>query len=158
MTRTITVAPVRKTIRVKASPSRAFEVFTQGMSRWWPLTHTILKVEPKDHILEPRVGGRWYQQGVDGSECDTGKVLVWEPPLKLVLAWQITPQWQYDPDLITEVEVRFSDEGDGMTRVDLEHRNLDRVGENAEAIRAAVDAPGGWSAILESFRSALGTN
>jgi len=158
MSRTITIAPVRKTIRVKASPSRAFEVFTQGMSRWWPPTHTILKVEPEDYILEPRVGGRWFQRGIDGSECDTGKVLVWEPPSKLVLAWQITPQWQYDPSLITEVEVRFSDEGGGFTRVDLEHRNLDRVGENAEAIRAAVDAPGGWSAILESFRSAVGAN
>jgi uncharacterized protein YndB with AHSA1/START domain len=153
MNRTIAVAPVRKTIRVQASPARAFQVFTQGMSRWWPPSHTILKVEPKDYVLEPRVGGRWYQTGVDGSECDTGKVLVWEPPAKLVLAWQITPEWQYDPNLITEVEVRFTDEGEGVTRVDLEHRNLDRVGEAAEAIRSAVDAPGGWTAILESFRS-----
>lgn len=155
MNRTIAVAPVRKTIRVKASPARAFQVFTQGMSRWWPPTHTLLKAQPKDYILEPRVGGRWYQTGIDGSECDSGKVLVWEPPEKLVLAWQITPEWQYDPNLITEVEVRFTDEGDGMTRVDLEHRNLDRVGENAEVIRAAVDAPGGWTSILESFRSVV---
>ncbi len=152
MSRTITIAPVRKTIRVSASPARAFEIFTAGMSRWWPPTHTILKVAPKDYILEPRVGGRWYQVGIDGSECETGKVLVWEPPGRLVLAWQITPEWTFDPDLITEVELRFVAEGDGSTRVELEHRNLERVGENAETIRAAVDAPGGWTAILESYK------
>src|SRR5439155_20279150 len=97
--------------------------------------------------------GRWYQTGIDGSECDTGKVVVWEPPTRLVLAWQITPEWTFDPDLITEVELRFTAEGEGVTRVELEHRNLERVGENPEATRTAVDSPGGWTAILESFKA-----
>jgi uncharacterized protein YndB with AHSA1/START domain len=152
MSRTISVAPVRKTIRVNASPARAFEVFTTGMSRWWPATHTILKVAPKEHIIEPRAGGRWYQIGVDGSECDNGKVLAWEPPHRLLLAWQIDANWQFDSKLITEVEVLFLEEGTNSTRVELEHRNIERMGEKAETVRASVDSAGGWSAILESFR------
>ncbi len=154
MSRTITVAPVRKSVHVKADAARAFEVFTAGMSRWWPATHSILKVAPKEHVLEPRVGGRWYQVGVDGSVCENGKVLVFEPPHRLVLAWQINAQWQFDPDLLTEVEVRFIEESAGSTRVELEHRHLERMGEKAEAVRASVDAPGGWGAILESFKQA----
>ena len=151
MTRTISVAPVRKNVHVNAKPARAFEVFTSRMTSWWPPTHTILKVALKEHVLEPRVGGRWYQVGVDGSVCENGKVLAWEPPERLLLAWQINADWTYDPDLITEVEVRFIPEGDG-TRVELEHRYLERMGEKGETARAMVDAPGGWGAILEAFR------
>jgi uncharacterized protein YndB with AHSA1/START domain len=152
MTRTISVAPVRKAVRVKASPAQAFEVFTKRMSSWWPPTHSILKVAPKEHVLEPRVGGRWYQVGIDGSVCDNGKVLAWEPPGRLLLAWQINAEWAFDPDLITEVEVLFIADGEA-TRVELEHRLLERMGEKAESARAAVDAPGGWGAILESFKT-----
>jgi uncharacterized protein YndB with AHSA1/START domain len=152
MTRMISVAPVRKTVTVEASQNHAFEVFTAGITRWWPATHTILKVAPREHVIEPRAGGRWYQIGVDGSECDNGKVLIWEPPSRLVLVWQINADWQFDPDLHTEVEVRFTPEGQ-RTRVDLEHRNIERVGERAEAVRTAVDGPGGWTAILESYRA-----
>lgn len=153
MTRMINIAPVRKSVTVQASPARAFEVFTAGMSRWWPATHTILKVTPIKHIVEPRVGGRWYQIGVDGSECDNGKVLIWEPPSRLVLVWQINADWQFDPNLHTEVELRFTPEAEGVTRVDLEHRQLERMGEKAEAVRASVDSAGGWGAILESYRA-----
>ena len=153
MTRMINIAPVRKSVTVQASPARAFEVFTAGMSRWWPATHTILKVAPREHIVEPRVGGRWYQIGVDGSECDNGKVLIWEPPSRLVLVWQINADWQFDPNLHTEVELRFTPEAEGVTRVDLEHRQLERMGEKAEAVRASVDSTGGWGAILESYRA-----
>jgi uncharacterized protein YndB with AHSA1/START domain len=149
----ITVAPVRKTVTVEASPARAFEVFTAGMSRWWPATHTILKATPVDHIVEPRVGGRWYQVGDDGSVCDNGKVLVWEPPSRLVLIWQLNSEWQFDPNLHTEVELRFTQLSEGTTRVDLEHRNLERIGEKAEAVRTSIDSAGGWSAILESYRA-----
>jgi uncharacterized protein YndB with AHSA1/START domain len=154
MTKMITVAPVRKTVTVQASPARAFEVFTAGMSRWWPATHSLVKAAPVEHIVEPRVGGRWYQVGADGSECDNGKVLIWEPPARLVLVWQLNSGWQFDPNLHTEVELRFTPQGEGMTRVDLEHRNLERIGEKAEVVRASIDSVGGWSAILESFRAA----
>jgi len=154
MTKMITVAPVRKTVTVQASPAHAFEVFTQGMTRWWPATHTILRVAPKAHIIEPRVGGRWYSVGVDESECDTGTVLVWEPPSRLVLVWKLAPDWQFDPNLHTEVELRFTPQGEGVTRVDLEHRQLERMGERAEQVRAQIDSTGGWGAILESFRVA----
>jgi uncharacterized protein YndB with AHSA1/START domain len=152
MTPTIKIAPVRKSLVVNATQARAFAVFTAGMARWWPATHTIMKVPPKDHIVEPRVGGRWYQIGEDGSECDNGRVLAWEPPQRVLLAWQINADWQYDPDLLTEVEVNFIAEGANRTRVELEHRHLERMGAKAETARAAVDAPGGWGALLESFK------
>jgi hypothetical protein len=151
MERTITIAPVRKSIRVNASPARAFEVFTSGMPRWWPASHTILKAPLKEAIIEPRAGGRWYHVGQDGSECETGLVKVWDPPARLVLVWQINAKWEYDPELFTEVEVRFTPDG-AATRVELEHRHIERMGAGADTARAAVDAPNGWGAILELFR------
>jgi uncharacterized protein YndB with AHSA1/START domain len=156
MTPTVKIAPVIKTVRVKASKKHAFETFTAGMSRWWPPAHSISKTKSplKEAIIEPRVGGRGYEKGEDGSECDWGTVLVWDPPEKLVLAWQINGQWQFDPDLVTEVEVWFSSESGGITRVDLEHRNLDRFGDAAEAIRKSFDSPGGWPGLLDSFAKA----
>jgi hypothetical protein len=152
MTRTISVAPVRKSVRVKARPEHAFEIFTTRMARWWPATHTILKSPMRDTILEARPGGRWRQVGEDNSTCEVGHVIAWEPPARILLAWQLNADWQFDPELITEVEVTFSPEPDGFTRVDLEHRNLERMGEKAETVRASVDSPGGWGAILDSYR------
>jgi uncharacterized protein YndB with AHSA1/START domain len=154
MTKTIAVAPVKKNVVVKASPARAFEIFTAGMTRWWPATHTILKVPPREHVIEPRVGGRWYAIGVDGSECDNGKVLVWEPPGRLVLAWQLNADWQFDPELVTEVELRFEPDGANLTRVSLEHRYIERVGAKAQIARDQVDAPGGWTALLDLYKAA----
>jgi uncharacterized protein YndB with AHSA1/START domain len=153
MTKTITVAPVKKSVTVQAPAKRAFEVFTAGMTRWWPATHTILKVAPREHVIEPRVGGRWYAIGVDNSECDTGKVLVWEPPHRLVLSWQLDADWQYDPALETEVELRFISESENVTRVELEHRYLERMGAKAEAVRVSIDAQGGWPGILELYKA-----
>jgi uncharacterized protein YndB with AHSA1/START domain len=124
------------------------------MSRWWPASHTILKSPFKEAIVEPRAGGRWYHVGQDGSTCETGTVRVWEPPNRLVLVWRLNAQWQYEPDLDTEVEVRFTPDGDG-TRVDLEHRHLERMGEAGEIARAAIDAPNGWGGILEEFRKTI---
>jgi uncharacterized protein YndB with AHSA1/START domain len=154
MTKTIAIAPVKKSVTVKASPQRAFEIFTAGMTRWWPATHTILKVAPREHIIEPRVGGRWYAIGIDGSQCDNGKVLVWEPPGRLVLAWQLNADWQYDPELMTEVEMLFTAEGPDQTRVSLEHRYLERMGASGQRARDQVDSSGGWGAILELYRAA----
>ena len=151
MTQTITLAPVRKSVRVNVPPARAFEVFTADIARWWPASHTLLKAPYQATIIEPHIGGRWYQVATDGSECDNGKVRVWEPPSRLVLVWQIDPQWQYDPDLDTEVEVNFTADGAG-TLVALEHRHIERMGEGAQAAHTAVGAPNGWTAILEEYR------
>ena len=147
MTRTITVAPVRKSVSVKATPERAFEIFTAGMSRWWSRQYSINKSPIKDIVVEPKAGGRWFERGEDGSECQWGKVLSWEPPSRLLLAWQITPSFSYDPDLVTEVEVRFIAEASG-TRVELEHR-LDGYDTAAKDMFKVFD--GGWQGLLESF-------
>jgi uncharacterized protein YndB with AHSA1/START domain len=152
MSRTISIAPVRKSIRVKSTPEQAFEVFASRMSRWWPATHATLQSPLRDMILEGKKGGRWYQVGEDGSTCDVGHVIAWEPPQRLLLAWQLDPSWQFNPQLLTEVEVTFSPEDGGFTRVDLEHRHLERMGDKAETVRTSIDSPGGWGAILESYR------
>jgi uncharacterized protein YndB with AHSA1/START domain len=148
----INVAPIRKQLIVKASQSRAFAVFTAGMSRWWPATHSILKSPLKEYVLEPHEGGRWYAIGEDGSSCQTGYVIAWQPPQSLLLAWQINAEWQYDPHLVTEVEVNFITESAGTTRIELEHRHLERMGDKAAEARIAIDSPGGWGAILGSFK------
>jgi uncharacterized protein YndB with AHSA1/START domain len=151
------VEPVRKTIRVQATPARAFEVFTAGMSRWWMPTHSIspTKTPIAEVVIEPRAGGRWYERGTDGSECEWGRVLTWEPPTRLVLAWQIDAQWRFDPMLLTEVEVRFDAQPSGTTEVTLEHRRLERLGDAATGVRARLASPGGWSGLLERYARAF---
>jgi uncharacterized protein YndB with AHSA1/START domain len=151
------VEPVRKTIQVQATPARAFEVFAAGMSRWWLPTHTInpTKSPIAEVVIEPRSGGRWFERGVDGSECDWGRVLHWEPPTRLVLAWQIDAQWNFDPALRTEVEVRFDAQAEGTTKVSLEHRHLERFGDAAAEMRAAFTSPGGWGGLLERYAGSV---
>jgi uncharacterized protein YndB with AHSA1/START domain len=150
MTRTITPAPVRKSIEVRAAPARAFRFFTARIGQWWPPSHSILGVPPQDVVIEPAVGGRWYERGRDGSECDWGRVLAWEPPHRLVLSWQIDGTWHYDPALVTEVEIRFIPAG-AATRVELEHRHLERFGDRAAATRDALDSPEGWEGIIRAY-------
>ena len=104
MNRTITVAPVRKTVRVTAAPAHAFEVFAAGIGRWWPASHSINGAPMKDVVIEPRAGGRWYERGQDGSECDWGVVLAWEPPGRLLLGWHLDSEFRHDPGAATEVE------------------------------------------------------
>jgi uncharacterized protein YndB with AHSA1/START domain len=146
-------APVRKSIFVNAPQAHAFEVFTNGIGHWWPKSHKIGQAELERPVIESRSGGRWYELGIDGSQCEVGKVQLWEPPARLVLIWQLNAEWKFDPNLVTEVEVNFTPEGSG-TRVDLEHRNLERLGESAEALREAIDSPGGWSGLLELYAQA----
>jgi uncharacterized protein YndB with AHSA1/START domain len=148
-----TDVPVRKSLTVKASPERAFEVFTAGMDTWWPREHHIGKSPMKKCIVEGRVGGRCYSEQMDGTDCDWGSVLAWEPPRRFVMAWQITTKWEYEPDLAksSEVEVRFTPLGDGSTRVDLEHRHLSRHGAGFEGMRSAVGSPNGWDRTLALF-------
>jgi len=130
-------------------------VFTEKMGTWWPLGHyKIGKTKAVDAILEPKVGGRWYERGEDGSTCDWGRVLAWEPPTRLLLTWDIDANWQFDPNLNTEIEVRFVPEGTG-TRVELEHRRLDRYGERRDQMRRIFDTEGDWGKLLEMFSGAL---
>jgi uncharacterized protein YndB with AHSA1/START domain len=146
-----TIEPVRTQVRVNASPERAFEAFTAEFSAWWPLdSHHIGEADAAEGILEPRAGGRWYERGVDGSECDWGRVETFDPPSRLVLVWQLDADWRYDPGLQTEVEVTFTPDGDG-TVVALEHRRLDAFGERAGEIRSAVGSEGGWPGLLQRY-------
>jgi uncharacterized protein YndB with AHSA1/START domain len=142
---------IRKTIVVSASAERAFQVFTEEMSTWWPLASKhIGKAEAKTVVMEPFVGGRWFERGVDGSECDWGTVRTWDPPRRLVLSWEISSDWRHDPSIQTEVEVRFSTEGTS-TRVDLEHRLLHYYGEKAAQMRGIFDSEQGWKGLLDAF-------
>ncbi|HKN30247.1 MAG TPA: SRPBCC family protein [Roseiarcus sp.] len=143
-----------KTMTVNASPARAFDVFTGRMIRWWRPDHHIGSSPMKELVLEPRVDGRWYEVGEDGSACDWGKVLAYEPPTRIVLAWQLNQDWKYDASFVTELEVRFVAEGTA-TRVELEHRNLDRFGARADALRADLDSQEGWTGALVAFAAYL---
>jgi uncharacterized protein YndB with AHSA1/START domain len=155
MSRTISPAPVRKSLSVNATPERAFEVFTARFDSWWPRSHSIGQSPLAEAVLEPRTGGRWYGRLADGSEAEWGDVLAWDPPRRLVLAWRIGADWTYRADLLTEVEVRFTAEGE-RTRVDFEHRGLERMGEKAAETRIALDSDGGWTGILKLYADAVG--
>jgi uncharacterized protein YndB with AHSA1/START domain len=145
---------VRKSVTVNAPQKHVFTVFTEGFGAWWPLeTHHIGAQTAQTAIIEPRVGGRWFERSVDGTECDWGKVLVWDPFGRLVLSWEISAQFTCDPNLKTEVEVRFIAEGSERTRVELEHRLLENYGEQAETMRSILDSDGGWTSIMERFAS-----
>jgi hypothetical protein len=152
VTPTIQPAPVRRTVTVQANRAKAFEIFTAGFGRWWRRTGAgIGRSAMKTAVLEPFAGGRWYEIGEDDVQTDWGRVLAWEPNGRLLLAWQIGADWRFDPDLVTEVEVRFIAEGPNTTRVELEHRNLERIGEAAARYRALIDSPDGWMDKLEKF-------
>jgi uncharacterized protein YndB with AHSA1/START domain len=142
---------VRKELMINASQRRAFQVFTEQLDLWWPRSHHIGKSEMKTAVLETKEGGRWYEIGVDGAECNWGKVLIWSPPRKLVLAWQITAEWQYDPNFVAEVEVNFIEQGPNLTRFTLEHRDIEKFGVKAPEIWSAFDSEGGWTGMLKSF-------
>jgi hypothetical protein len=146
------IAPVRKEIVVEASQARAFRVFTEEHGLWWPLaSHHIGEKPAETAIIEPRAGGRWFERAADGSECLWGKVAVWDPPGRLVLSWEIGATWKHDESIATEVEVRFVVLGPALTRIELEHRMLERLGDAAETMRGAFDSEGGWSGILKAY-------
>jgi uncharacterized protein YndB with AHSA1/START domain len=147
-------APVRKAITVEVPAARAFEVFSARMGHWWPRSHSIGTAPQAALVIEPRTAGRWYEIGEDGSECDWGEVLAWEPPTRLLLAWRIGADWRFDPGLLTEVEVRFVAVGERTTRVELEHRLLENMGEAAQAMRAKFDDEQGWGGLLALYADA----
>jgi uncharacterized protein YndB with AHSA1/START domain len=144
---------IRTSVVVDAPVDRAFRVFTEDFDKVKPRDHNLLDVDIAESVLEPRAGGRVYDRGVDGSECQWARVLAYEPPERIVFSWDINPQWQIETDLekTSEVEVRFTDEGGGKTRVELEHRNLDRHGDGWEPERDAVAGEGGWPLYLQRF-------
>lgn len=146
-------AAVRRTITVAAPQDQAFEVFTAQFGSWWPKEYSIGEADMADFVLEPKAGGRWYEVGVDGTECDSGRVTAFEPPERLVVAWHLDGNWQYDPDPdhASEVEIRFIAEDPTHTRVELEHRGFDRHGAGADAVRGGVDNPQGWDYCLALF-------
>ena len=144
---------VRTSIVVDAPLERAFSVFTDGIGTWFPSEYNLLDVDIAERVFEPHVGGRVYDRGVDGSECHWARVLAYEPPARVVISWDISPHWQIetDPDKTSEVEVRFISEAPERTRVELEHRNLDRHGDGWEQTRESVGGEGGWPGCLRSF-------
>jgi hypothetical protein len=151
MTAAVKIAPVRKTVRVNASQAHAFEVFTAGLGRWWPLDHGIGKAPRKAVVMETRLGGHWYELAQDGTQTNVGTIIVWEPPERFVMSWDINSRWQPDTTVSSEVEVRFVPDGANATRVELEHRKFEQMGlEGGESMRNAVD--GGWPRFLERFR------
>jgi len=150
------VLPVRKIVSVRASAARAFKVFTEGFDSWWPKSHHIGNSPMTRGVIEGRVGGRCYNEQADGTECQWGQILVWEPPARFVMAWQITPDWKFEPNLskCSEVEFKFTPSPDGTTLVELEHRCFERQGDGGVTMRTQVDQPGGWGQLMERFKSA----
>ena len=151
------IEPIRKQIDVEAPQVTAFDVFTTGMNTWWKAEYSIVGEPRVGIVVEPREGGRWFEQGESGGECTWGSVVVWDPPRRLVLTWQLTAEWQYDADLVTELEIRFEATGPTSTRVELEHRGLEAYGEHASMVRSIFDTPEGWAGILEGFAAAVVT-
>jgi uncharacterized protein YndB with AHSA1/START domain len=156
MSQMIKPAPIVKSFTVPASPETAFAVFTDGHGRWWPKSHSVGDSPLKQAVIEPKTGGRWYGQLEDGTEALWGEVLAWEPPGRLVLAWRLNGQFTYDPDLLTEVEVRFTAQGEGVTRVDFEHRDLERLGDGEAALQLRTGMDTGWGLILDNYIAAVG--
>lgn len=148
---------VTKSIVVDVPPRRAFEFFLQ-QERWWPIaTHHIAEHAAETIVLEPFVGGRWYERARDGQETDWGRVLEFEPPHRIRLTWHMSPDWGYEPDeeRASEIEVTFLPDEQNRTRVVYEHRHLERYGDRAEQMRASLDLPAAAEAALRAFEAAL---
>jgi uncharacterized protein YndB with AHSA1/START domain len=144
---------VKRSIVVEAPIERAFEVFTKKFGSFKPIEHNLLRVKIAETVFEPRVGGYLYDRGVDGSECRWARVLAYEPPHRLLLSWNISPRWQIetDPDKASEWEVRFTAETPQRTRVDIEHRKLERHGDGWEGVRDGVVGDQGWPLYLQRY-------
>ena len=149
---------VTSSVVVDAPIEKAFSVFTDGIATWWSPDHHVLQTELAEMVFEPREGGFIYDRGVDGSECRWARVLVYQPPHRLVFSWDISLQWQIelDPTRTSEVDVRFTAEGPSRTRVELEHRHIDRHGDGWEQMRDAVGSPDGWAVGLRRFGERFG--
>ena len=149
---------ISETVVVEAPIDRAFSVFTDGLGTWFPREYNLLSVDIAERTFEPRVGGSVFDRGTDGSECHWGRVLAYEPPDRVVFSWNIDPRWSIedDPDKVSEVEVRFVAESAERTRVELEHRHLERHGDGWESLREQLAAEGGWPGCLRLFAGSAG--
>jgi uncharacterized protein YndB with AHSA1/START domain len=147
------VEPVRKSIVVNTGIERAFALFTGQFDAIKPREHNLLSVPIDETVFEPRVGGHIYEVGIDGSRCQWSRVLAYEPPSRVVFSWDIGPTWQLEPDpaRTSEVEVRFIAESETRTRVELEHRHLDRHGTGWQAVADGVDGDAGWPLYLTRY-------
>jgi uncharacterized protein YndB with AHSA1/START domain len=147
MTEQATEVTVRGSVVVEAPVDETFRIFTEDIGSWWPPEHHILQAPLASMVFEPRVGGHVYDRGVDGSECRWARVLAYDPPERVVFTWDIALDWsiEQDPGKTSEIEVRFVSEGEDRTRVELEHRKLERHGPGWEAMRDAVGSEGGWA-------------
>jgi uncharacterized protein YndB with AHSA1/START domain len=149
------IAPVRKSVRVKAPIAHAFEVFTSGLTRWWPHNHGIGKKPIAKVVMEPRLGGRWLEISKEGTETTVATITLWEPPHRVMMVWQVNAQWKPDAAMKSEVDVRFTAEGPDVTRVELLHHKFETMGAEAGAsMRKDVD--GGWPGLLECFAQEAG--
>jgi uncharacterized protein YndB with AHSA1/START domain len=144
---------IHESVVVDAPIDHAFAVFTDGLGTWFPREYNLLEVDIAERTFEPRVGGSVYDRGTDGSECHWGRVLAYDPPDRVVFSWNINPRWSIEtgPDLVSEVEVRFVAEAGDRTRVELEHRHLERHGDGWEQLREQLAAEGGWPGCLRIY-------
>ena len=150
MTETAALAPVRKSVHVKAPIAHAFEVFTSGLTRWWPHDHGVGKKPIQKVLMEPRLGGRWLEISQDGAETPVATITVWEPPQRFVMLWQVNAKWLPDATMKSEVEVRFVADGPEATHVELVHHKFETMGAEAGAsMRRDVD--GGWPGLMDRF-------
>jgi uncharacterized protein YndB with AHSA1/START domain len=154
------IATVRRRIVVEAPIDRAFSVFTGRFGDFKPPEHNLLAVAIAETVFEQRVGGHIYDRGVDGSECRWARVLAYDPPHRIVFSWDISPQWtiENEPDNTSEVEVRFVAESPERTRVELEHRNIDRHGPGWQGVAGGVADEAGWSLYLTRYAALIGAN
>lgn len=158
MNANVSPAPVRQSVVVEAPIEHAFKVFTEQFGSFKPSEHNMLAVPIAETVFEPRVGGHVYDRGIDGSECRWARVLAYEPPNRLLLSWDISPRWQIetDPEKTSEWEVRFTAEAPHRTRVELEHRQLDRHGDGWQGVRDGVAGDQGWPLYLQRYADLFG--
>lgn len=151
----MSIAPVKCSVDVKASPPRAFELFAQNMGAWWPRGRTPAGKPHVELIIEPRKNGRWFERDAEGNETQWGKVLSWEPPRRLLLGWQLNHQFQFDAQVLMEVEILFEVLAGGGTRVSLEHRDIEQLGGEAKAFAGKVGS--GWPERMGNFAGYVAT-
>jgi uncharacterized protein YndB with AHSA1/START domain len=145
----MSVAPIVKSVTVKAAPEKTFDLFTRKTGTWWKAGQTLGKHPHQDIVIEPKTGGRWYERDAEGNEVQWGRVLAFEPSHRLLLAWQIDKTFKYDPDLVTELEITFTPAAGGGTTVRLEHRNRERFGAGTEKLIGIIKA--GWTSHIATF-------